>query len=211
MKLTSYWLDTSQPFAHGSSKPLEGHYDVAVVGGGLTGSSAALALAKKGARVALLDAETIGNAASGRNGGMCNNGFAQNYAIMAGKHGKAANALYKAFDAGVDMVERLVQEEKIDCSFSRVGKPKLAAKPEHYDMLARSQQLLAANVDPGTRMIARADLRTEVGTNRYYGGLLFPKSASMHVGRFVRGLATAAARRGSGVPGSCRSSAPITA
>ena len=63
---------------------------MAVVGGGMTGSSAALALAKKGARVALLEAETIGNAASGRNGGMCNNGFAQNYAVMAGK---AANAL----------------------------------------------------------------------------------------------------------------------
>ncbi|TIU68720.1 MAG: FAD-binding oxidoreductase, partial [Mesorhizobium sp.] len=175
MKLTSYWLDTSQPFDRGSPKPLEGHYDVAVVGGGLTGSSAAFALAKKGARVALLEAETIGNAASGRNGGMCNNGFAQNYAVMAGKHGKdAANALYKAFDAGVDMVERLVQEEGIDCSFARVGKLKLAAKPEHYDMLAHSQELLAANVDPETRMIARADLRTEVGTNRYYGGLLFP-------------------------------------
>ena len=152
MKLTSYWLDTSQPFDHGSSKPLEGRYDVAVVGGGLTGSSAALALAKKGARVALLEAETIGNAASGRNGGMCNNGFAQNYAVMAGKYGKdAANALYKAFDAGVDMVERLVQEERIDCSFARVGKLKLAAKPEHYDMLARSQELLAANVDPETQ------------------------------------------------------------
>ena len=197
MKLTSYWLDTSQPFDHGSSKPLEGRYDVAVVGGGLTGSSAALALAKKGARVAVLEAETIGNAASGRNGGMCNNGFAQNYAVMAGKYGKdAANALYKAFDAGVDMVERLVQEERIDCSFARVGKLKLAAKPEHYAMLARNQELLAANVDPETRMIARTDLRSEVGTDRYHGGLLFPKSAGMHVGRFVRGLATAAARRG---------------
>jgi len=96
VKLTSYWLDTSQPFNHGSSKPLEGRYDVAVVGGGLTESSAALALAKKGARVAVLAAGTIGNAASGRNGGMCNNGFAQNYAVMAGKYGKdAANALYK--------------------------------------------------------------------------------------------------------------------
>jgi hypothetical protein len=42
MKLTSYWLDTSQPFDRGSSKPLEGRYDVAVVGGGRTGSSAAL-------------------------------------------------------------------------------------------------------------------------------------------------------------------------
>ena len=55
MKPTSYWLDTSQPFDRGSSKPLEGRYDVAVVGGGMTGSSAALALAKKGARVALLE------------------------------------------------------------------------------------------------------------------------------------------------------------
>ncbi len=190
MKFTSYWLDTSQPFNDGLSKPLEGHYDVAIVGGGLTGSSAALALAKKGARVALLEAETIGNAAaSGRNGGMCNNGFAQNYAVMAGKYGTdAANAPYKAFDAGVDMVERIVGEEQIDCSFSRVGKLKLAAKPEHYNMLARSQELLAANVDPETRMIARTDLQSEVGTDRYHGGLLFPKSANMHVGRFVRGL-----------------------
>src|SRR5918994_6899758 len=200
MKFTSYWLDTSQPFDDESSKALEGHYDVAVVGGGLTGCSAALALAEKGARVALLEAETIGNAASGRNGGMCNNGFAQNYAVMAGKYGTdAANALYRAFDAGVDMVERLVQEERIDCSFARVGKLKLAAKPEHYDMLARSQEVLAANVDPETRMIARAELRCEVGTDRYHGGLLFPKSAGMHVGRFVRGLATAAARHGAEV------------
>lgn len=197
MKLTSYWLDTSRPFDSGSPKPLEGNFDVAIVGGGLTGASAALAIAKKGARVALLEAETIGNAASGRNGGMCNNGFAQNYAVIAGKYGKpAANALYKAFDSGVDMVERLVEEEQIDCSFSRVGKLKLADKPEHYDVLARSQELLAANVDPETRMIARADLRDEVGTDRYYGGLLFPKGAGMHVGRFVRGLATAAAKRG---------------
>ena len=66
MKLTSYWLDTSPPFDHGSSKPLEGRYDVAVVGGGLTGSSAALALAKKDARVAVLEAETIGNAVGER-------------------------------------------------------------------------------------------------------------------------------------------------
>src|SRR3712207_2285430 len=91
MKLTSYWLDTSQPFDRGSSKPLEGRYDVAVVGGGLTGCSAALALAKKGARVAVVEADAIGSAASGRNGGMCNNGFAQNYAVMAGKYGKDAS------------------------------------------------------------------------------------------------------------------------
>ena len=197
MKLTSYWLDTSEPFKSATAGPVQGTCDVAVIGGGLTGSSAALALAKKGARVVLLEAETIGHAASGRNGGMCNNGFAQDYGTLSARLGKeVANRLYWAFDAGVDTVERLVAEEKIDCSFARVGKIKLAAKPEHYDKLARSQELLAANVDPDTHMVSRADLAGEVGSDRYYGGLVSRKSAGMHVGRFVRGLAEAAARRG---------------
>lgn len=197
MKLESYWLDTSQPFSGGTAGPVQGRCDVAVIGGGLTGCSAALALAKKGARVVLLEAGTIGNAASGRNGGMCNNGFAQDYGVLSARLGTdMANRLYRAFDAGVDTVERLVREENIDCSFARVGKIKLAAKPEHYDKLARSQELLAANVDPDTAMVSRTDLVDEVGSDRYHGGLVYRKSAGMHVGRFVRGLAEAAARRG---------------
>ena len=120
MKLTSYWLDTSEPFRSAAAGPLQGTCDVAVIGGGLTGCSAALALAKKGARVVLLEAESIGHAASGRNGGMCNNGFAQDYGTMSARLGKeVADRLYRAFDAGVDTVERLVAEEQIDCGFSR--------------------------------------------------------------------------------------------
>ena len=75
---------------------MQGSCDVAVIGGGLTGCSAALALAKKGARVVLLEAETIGHAASVRNGGMCNNGFAQDYGAMSAKLGKeVADRLYR--------------------------------------------------------------------------------------------------------------------
>jgi glycine/D-amino acid oxidase-like deaminating enzyme len=197
MKLTSYWLDTSEPFRDAHPGPVHGRCDAAVIGGGLTGCSAALALAKKGAHVVLLEAETIGHAASGRNGGMCNNGFAQDYATLSARLGReVANRLYRAFDAGVDTVERLVAEENIDCSFARTGKIKLAARPEHYDKLARSQELLAANVDPDTHMVSRADLAGEIGSDRFHGGLVYRKSAGMHVGRFVRGLAEAAARRG---------------
>ena len=132
MKLKSYWLDTAPPFSAGAQGPPEGDADVAIVGAGFTGLSAALALAKKGAKVVVLEAGLVANAASGRNGGMCNNGFAQDYCSLATKLGRErANMIYRAFDAGVDKVEAIVMEEGIDCDFKRVGKLKLAAKPEH--------------------------------------------------------------------------------
>jgi glycine/D-amino acid oxidase-like deaminating enzyme len=197
MHFESYWLDTSEPFVNNSPDEHGGRCDVIVVGGGITGSAAALALAKKGARVIVCEAGTVGQAASGRNGGMCNNGFAQDYATLSQRIGTEwANRLYLAFDAGVDTVERLVREESIDCDFARTGKLKLAAKPEHFDKLARSQAMLAAGVDPDTRLVTKAELRDELGSDRYHGGLIFKKSAGMHVGRYVRGLARAAQARG---------------
>ena len=197
MKLTSYWLDAVAPFSGRSRQPVGGKADVVIVGAGLTGTSAALSLARKGADVVVLEADVVGSQASGRSGGMCNNGFAQDYRMMAEAIGiEKANTLYRAFDAGVDTVERLVQEEDIDCSFARNGKLKLAARPEHYDKLARTQELLARQVDPDTYMVSREGLAGEIGSDRYYGGMVFAKSAGLHVGRFVRGLAEAATRRG---------------
>lgn len=197
MKLTSYWLDTAPSFTSATQGPPDGGADVAIVGAGFTGLSAALALSRKGAKVVVLEADRVAGAASGRNGGHCNNGFAQDFGALSAALGlERAVALYRAFDAGVDKVESLVAEEGIDCQFARVGKLKLAAKPAHYDKLARSQALMAAHVDPDTRMLPRSEQRTEIGSDRYFGGLLFGKSAGLHVGRFGVGLAEAAARRG---------------
>ena len=197
MKLASYWHDTAPRFDAAVQGPPGGRADVVVVGGGFTGLSAALALANKGAQVVLLEAERVGNAASGRNGGHVNNGFAQDYAAMCARLGtERANLLYRSFDAGVDTVERIIGEEGIDCDFRRTGKLKLAAKPAHYDKLARSQELLAREVDPDTHMVSKAALSEELGSDAYYGGLVFEKSAGMHMGKFVNGLASAAARKG---------------
>lgn len=197
MKLMPYWLDTSPKFAGGQTEAPSGDVDVAVVGAGFTGLSAAIALAKKGASVAVFDAGAVGHAASGRNGGMCNNGFAQDYCALSNRLGRErANMLYRAFDAGVCKVESLIAEEGIDCDFKRVGKLKLAAKPEHYDKLARSQALMEKECDPDTHMVTRAELRSEIGSDQYFGGLVFGKSAGMHVGRYGHGLAVAAAKRG---------------
>jgi glycine/D-amino acid oxidase-like deaminating enzyme len=197
MKLASYWLDTAKPFASGARGGPQGSADVVVVGAGFTGLSAALALAKKGAKVVVLEAGLVASAASGRNGGMCNNGFAQDYYGLSSLLGTdRANRLYRAFDAGVDKVEAIVRDEGIDCHFRRVGKLKLAAKPAHYDKIARSQDLLAREVDPETRMVPRAQMRAEIGSDRYFGGMLFLKSASLHMGQYGQGLAEAAVRHG---------------
>jgi len=197
MKLMPYWLDTAPKFSAGQTEAPHGVVDVAIVGAGFTGLSAAVALAKKGANVAVFEAALVGNAASGRNGGMCNNGFAQDYYTLSTTLGtERANILYRAFDAGVSKVESLIAEEGIDCNFKRVGKLKLAAKPEHYDKLARSQALMAKECDPDTFMLNREQVRDEVGSDMYHGGLVFSKSAGMHVGRYGQGLAEAAARRG---------------
>ncbi|MGI4795997.1 MAG: NAD(P)/FAD-dependent oxidoreductase [Janthinobacterium lividum] len=197
MKLKPYWIDTATPFAGGETGPVEGEVDVAVVGAGFTGLSAALALAKKGARVTVLESGHVMNAASARNGGMCNNGFAQNYAMMSQKLGRErAVALYHSFDAGVSLVESIVAEEGIDCNFQRVGKLKVAAKPEHFDGLRRAQELMAREVDPDTSIIEPQDLPAEIGSDKYFGGMLYAKSANMHMGRYGVGLAEAASRRG---------------
>jgi glycine/D-amino acid oxidase-like deaminating enzyme len=106
MKLMPYWLDTTPLFTGATQGGPQGSADVVVVGAGFTGLSAALALARKGAKVVVLEAGRVANAASGRNGGMCNNGFAQDYYGLSSLLGREkANLLYRAFDAGVDKVD----------------------------------------------------------------------------------------------------------
>jgi len=126
MKLDSYWTDSAPAFTP-AVHALPAQVDVAIVGGGFTGLSAALALAKRGANVAVLEAGTrVAAEASGRNGGHVNNGLAVDYADVAAKVGiEKARAWYRAYDDAVDTVARLVRDEAIDCDFMRHGKLKL--------------------------------------------------------------------------------------
>ncbi|MCQ4159659.1 FAD-binding oxidoreductase [Roseomonas sp. GC11] len=197
MKLLPYWQDTATPFAGGASGPLEGKVDVAIIGGGFTGLSAALALAKRGASVVVLEAARVAAAASGRNGGHLNNGLAHDFPSVAASLGmERARALYHAFNDAVDSVERIVTEEGIACDFRRCGKIKLAAKPEHFGKLAASFEVLHREADPETALIPRERIREEVGSDLYHGGVVYNRSAQMHMGRFGAGLADAVARHG---------------
>jgi glycine/D-amino acid oxidase-like deaminating enzyme len=206
MKLDAYWTDSVPAFVP-AARDLPPRVDVAVVGGGFSGLSAALALARRGATVAVLEAgERVASEASGRNGGHVNNGLAVDYAEAAARHGRErAAAWYRAYDEAVDTVARLVQQEGIACDFSRTGKLKLATRPGQLDALRRSvERLHADGVDTDTEILDAATVRAEVQSERFHGGMLYKRSGQMHMGRFANGLAAAAERQGAGIfTGTC--------
>src|SRR5437016_13734161 len=79
VKYVPYWHDTAPGFSGGAEGPVNGHYDVAVIGGGFTGLGAARQLARAGTKVVVLEADRVIGGASGRNGGHPNNGLAHCY------------------------------------------------------------------------------------------------------------------------------------
>lgn len=197
MKFDSYWLDTRPAFRAGCEGPVEGRADVAVIGGGFTGLSAALALAQRGVSVVVLEAAQIAGEASGRNGGQCNTGVAQDYASLVARIGaEPARQFYRAYESAVRSVEAIVAEHAIDCDFRHAGKLKLAAKPQHFAGLAKTFDVLRREVDPDIELIEPSRIRDEIASDGFYGGLLQRNGVQMHMGKFGVGLAQAAVRAG---------------
>lgn len=190
MKTTSFWLDSIPATDTSQVAPIDGPVDVLVIGAGFTGLSSALALAKRGARVALCEANIVGGEASGRNGGQCNNGTAQDYAGLIATYGEEkAASFYQFYNQAVDSVENIVRSESIQCDFRRAGKIKLAAKPEHMDKLALTHAALTKLVDRDAQLLDQNALKKEINAAGFYGGLLTPHGAQLHVGKLVQGLA----------------------
>ena len=192
----SYWCDTVMGAAS-ATDPLPQRVDVAVIGGGITGLCAARALAKRGIRVAVLETHTIGWGASSRNGGMVLTGLKLGVDTLIARYGlERARRLYQASVDSVEIVERLVREEQIECHFKRCGHLALASKPAHFKHFARGAELLARQFACSVRLVTRAELRDEIGSDAYFGGVVDELSGGINPAQYVAGLAKAARRAG---------------
>jgi glycine/D-amino acid oxidase-like deaminating enzyme len=196
---SNYWLTTaSMPAATAGDLP--SRTDVAVIGAGFTGLSAARTLAKRGAQVAVFEANSIGWGASSRNGGMVLTGMKLGVETVAKRYGmELTRRMYAASLASIDLVEEIVREENIDCSFSRCGHLEVACKQSHFDSYSRSVEIVAKEFNHKLRVVPRDDLRGEIGSLIYYGGLVDETSAGVNPAQYVAGLASAALKAGAGV------------
>src|SRR6202171_5721189 len=171
--------------------------DVAVIGAGFTGLSGARTLAKRGAKVAVLEAETVGWGASSRNGGMVLTGMKLGANKLISMYGlELTRRMYAASLATIDCVEQTVREEEIDCNFSRCGHLEVACKQKHFDDYARQAEVIAKEFNHRLRVVQKNELGTEIGSKIYYGGMVDEVSAGLNPARYVAGLGRAAMKAG---------------
>jgi glycine/D-amino acid oxidase-like deaminating enzyme len=197
LKETPVWLEGAQFPPADTTRPLPERADVAVIGGGYTGLAAARALVRRGASVAVLEARSIGWGASSRNGGMVLTGLKVEAAGLIERYGRErARRMFAASLAAIDCVEQIVREEQIDCDFARDGHLLLAYKPAHFRAFVHEAALLKREFGHTTRLVPPGELRDEIGSGAYHGGLVDEASAGVHPARYVAGLAWAAQRAG---------------
>ena len=196
LKERSYWRDTLAVPAI-DAMPVPARVDVAVIGGGITGLCAARALARRGLTVAVLEAHSIGWGASSRNGGMVLTGLKLGAGTLIARYGlELARELYAASVESVDLVARIVEAERIDCHFTRCGHLSLASKSAHFDQFGRYAELLSGKFSCATRLVPRAELRAEIGSDAYYGGMVDEASGGINPAQYVAGLTRAALSAG---------------
>src|SRR5258708_6463312 len=198
-KELNYWLTTVQMPAP-PAQPLPESAGVAIIGAGFTGLSAALSLAKRGARVVVLESETVGWGASSRNGGMVLTGLKLGVNQLISKYGRElTRRMYAASLETIDAVERIVKEENIACDFVRTGHLEVACKQAHFDDYARQAEVIAREFNHQLRVVPRGQLRGEIGSDIYYGGMVNAASDRLNPARYVPRLGDASMRASSQV------------
>jgi gamma-glutamylputrescine oxidase len=180
------------------TRPLDGDLtvDVAIIGGGITGVSAALHLAERGYHVALLESEEIGWGASGRNGGQALPGFAASQMKIKSLVGaQKARRLWDMSVEAVDLLHGQIQRFNIPCD-PVTGYLHAAIKPRHVRELEETQEELAELGAPAGRILKGEELRARLASRRYLAALEDSFAGHIHPLNYTLGLAAAAQAAG---------------
>ena len=194
---TPYWWEAYTPTA-GEPTDVPREARVAVVGAGYAGLSTALELAKHGIDAVVLEAGELGFGASTRNGGAVSGG------VNIGKSftGKTPDIdpdrvprLLSDASDGFALIDRLIEEEKIDCSWEKPGRFVGAWAKRHFEWQSQRLAVLNASAQSGAYMVPRGRQREEMASDYYFGGMVVERSGKLHPALYYKGLLKACRRR----------------
>lgn len=172
--------------------------DVAIIGGGFTGVSAALHLAEAGVDVALIENRYIGWGASGRNGGFCCLGGGRlGDAAIDRQFGRAARLEFRAAEvAAIGLVEDRIERHGIEVDRHSDGETELAHRPRDMTDLRGRVAEIKENYGLDATLIEKADLASAGLAGPYHGGLTIPAGFALNPRKYITGLAAAAEAAG---------------
>ena len=202
-KLTPYWWDGVPPADLGQPA-LPARAEVAVIGSGYTGLHAALQLARGGRHTVVLDAEQAGWGCSTRNGGQISTSIKPGFAELSRRHGE--DHAFRILSEGQRSLEwfgAFVAAEGIDCGFRVCGRFHAAHSPKQYELLARQADSQPKGLEMPVEVVPRAEQHRELGTDAYFGGVVYKRHAVVDPGRYHRGLLDRACAAGATVIPHC--------
>jgi len=170
---------------------------VCILGGGLAGLSTAIGLAERGVSdVTLLESQRVGHGASGRNGGFVFGGYSLgNAELLATLGANEARKLYRLTLDAVELIRERARRYAIDCDLVDQGVI-LANWFNDPSRLEKPRQLMKQAYGVDWEYIAPGELKEQLRTERYYGGLLERNAFHFHPLKYVCGIAQAAAQAG---------------
>jgi glycine/D-amino acid oxidase-like deaminating enzyme len=191
MKTDVFWTDQfPRPNDLSVANELPSQVDVAIVGSGYTGLNCARVLAKAGRSVVVLDQHSIGWGASSRNGGMATPGLKQDIFKIKKTYGmEYAKEFWKSSVDAINLLELIIREENIDCDWERNGHCSLAYKQSHFNELPEYADWLKMEMGHEKTIVPKEKLKSEIGTDEYFGGISDESSAGLHPAKYVFGLA----------------------
>ena len=192
----SYYAATAQAWDTQASLVSLEDCDIAIIGGGFTGLSAALACAEKGLSVILLEARSIGFGASGRNGGQLIPGLRWSMREIDAAFGRArAQAIFDLAYGAVDRVKSRIAKHHIPCD-AKVGHLEAAYKAAHFDAMQRDAAYLAQHFGWEAKIVLPKDIGQHIQGGGYHGGIYDAQGGHFHPLNYALGLAKAAQKAG---------------